>query len=393
MSFRQTVTGSFDTAVTIESKPSGGSWSTYGTYYVGSQRTKDILSQDTPNFTKLRKCGEFLPLNTCEIRDITVTRQPGAVSCQVNDSSNTEYRGQSWFDNYVVPAGFIPTPDASLTEAAVLSAAANCIGEAWDVLTFSATLNQTAKTIASAGRRFNSLTLQMALRAKRKAKKDPASVYRYFRDLWLEARYGIRPIMYDAYDAANFLSKMLNGEIGGLITGRGRQTETFNKQSGEWTHYDITWDILDDLHYSSTFIHRGIAYHAPKKLGKHGLVADPLVTAWELMPYSFVVDWFVDIGSWVQTLSPQVSNVYLGIGSSLRVDSTFSGERIYRVKPGRGTGTWSNGKKLVTAQTYYREPSTIPFPSLLPRLTIPKLVDLFGLFVQGRQRVNNVLRG
>lgn len=389
---RETVTGAFDQVCTIESKPSiGGSWTLYGSYNYGSQTTKKIQSQNTPNFTQLRKCGEFLPLNTVKIETFNVTRTPGTVSCQVNDSANTMYRGSSWFDNYVVPSDFIPTPSSALSDAAVLSAAANCIDEAWDVLTFASQIQQTAQTIASVGHRFNSATFLMANRAVKKAKKNPALVYQYFRDLWLEARYGIRPMMYDAYDAANFLNKLLNGGTGGLVTGRGRQIETFNKHQGNWVHYDTTWDIMDELDFSGSYTHRGIAYQMPKKLGKHGLVADPLVTAWEVMPYSFVVDWFIDIGSWVKTLVPQVTSQYAGIGKSLRVDSEFKGKRIYRVKPGRGTGTWDNGLKTVTSRTYYREPSLIPFPSPIPRLTLPKVVDLFTLFIRGKHRVVQTL--
>lgn len=392
MRLRETITGSLTshTAV-IESKPSSGSvWSPYGSAPYGERHRKAILDTDTPNFHTLLKCGNFLPLNEAWINDELIKIEPGTVNCTLLSGGGVDYRGKSaGVEGF--PVGFLPTPNLALTEAAVLAAAANCVGEAWDVLTFMAEFRNSVATMSSVGRRFNSLTNGLALRALKKARKNPGLAYRYFQELWLEARYGVRPMIYDYYDAAKALDKLLSGKTRNLVTGRGSETETLGNNLSGWVSYDVNWEVNLEFTLSGQFIHRGIAYMIPSTLSESAFRANILTTAWELLPYSFVVDWFIGIGSWVQTLTPSLTGQFAGIGKSLKHDYTITSQRKYRVKAGMGSGTWDNALYTRRLKLYERSPAGIAFPSPLPRLTLPKVVDLVTLFLNGRRDVANTL--
>lgn len=392
MRLRETITGSLTahTAV-IESKPSSGSvWSTYGTGLYGERRRKSILDTDTPNFHTLLKCGNFLPLNEVWINNEFIKIEPGTVSCTLLSGGGVDYRGKSaGVEGF--PDGFLPVPDPAKHEAAILAAAANCVGEAWDVLTFMAEFKQSVGTISSVARRFNSLTNGLALRALKKARKNPSLAYRYFQEMWLEARYGVRPMIYDTQDAAKALAKLISGHSSNIVKGRGFIGETLNANLGGWVSYDANWDVNLEFTLNGTFTHRGVAYMMTSTLSEATFRANILNTAWELTPYSFVVDWFIDIGSWVSTLTPRLLGQFAGIGQSLKHDYTITSQRKYRVKPGMGSGTWDNAKYTRELKLYERSPAGISFPSPLPRLTLPKVTDLVTLFVNGREDVARTL--
>jgi hypothetical protein len=61
---------------------------------------------------------------------------------------------------------------------------------------------------------------------------------------------------------------------------------------------------------------------------------DPLLTAWELTPFSFVFDWFVDIGGFLESLSALEGYVVLAGYSShveaITGDAVFSGTSAVR---------------------------------------------------------------
>jgi hypothetical protein len=48
-----------------------------------------------------------------------------------------------------------------------------------------------------------------------------------------------------------------------------------------------------------------------------GLTELPL-TAWELVPFSFVVDWFVNIGDWLEALTPKLGIKILSEGYTVK---------------------------------------------------------------------------
>jgi len=116
-------------------------------------------------------------------------------------------------------------------------------------------------------------------------------------DLWLELQYGWKPLLSSIHDNASLLGK------GGLLEGssvkasaqrqtayqetfsRGRDTISVECRGGVRTAYSA-WVRSPGVVRADTL----------------GLI-NPAEVAWELVPFSFVVDWFIPVGNVLQSLT------------------------------------------------------------------------------------------
>lgn len=107
---------------------------------------------------------------------------------------------------------------------------------------------------------------------------------------WLELQYGWLPLVSDAHDAAIFAADVMEGQM--LQKYRVRR-----KRKGRcgWNAY----------YYQATENHgiykkQIVAFLSEKSsLGLSGLL-DPLSIIWEKVPFSFVADWFIPIGNYLE---------------------------------------------------------------------------------------------
>lgn len=114
-------------------------------------------------------------------------------------------------------------------------------------------------------------------------------------DAWLAGRYGFRPILYDIRD----ISRLVDS-----ISGRGerqrlRSSRTGVSVTGEWAEYSEASSSF----WTNNIVYRDQMYYDISYRGS--VTADIFissvdnnlaVTGWELIPFSFVVDWFVTVG-------------------------------------------------------------------------------------------------
>lgn len=383
MRTRSTTTGGFNDENLYEQCFWDGCTPTAWTYS-GHQVVKTITDVQTPGFHALQKCGKFLPLNPLTVETVDEMRIPGVLN---NYTSPNEawHVGKLWDANYTVP---IPDPNPDLLDAAVLAAAANAAAAEMDVLTFLAEFKKSVDLLGDLYRRFNKAMRSMARGARhRNDFKNPS--WKQLRQYWLEARYGVRPIVYDVFNVSNALSKTF--ENGLLLSGKGLQVEEldYSEDSG-WHSINWAWDARTTFERTGKRKYRGKAYclFDSERAATWGF--NPLVTAWELVPYSFVVDWFIDIGAWVQTLGPQLSGAYEGICESTQTSVSETVQQMYRP-------TSLNSGPIVVSTTsrklerYVRSPSSVPFPPLLPQLTLPKVIDLVALAFSGRRDVSRIM--
>jgi hypothetical protein len=130
-----------------------------------------------------------------------------------------------------------------------------------------------------------------------------------FSDNWLEVRYAWTPLLGDIYDAADVAAMGLNRNehLNGMRT-TSKHTGTWDKNELYWTTasaknqfaseqaggsyeqyetLEIAWSVTDK------------DYRADEALGLN----NPALLAWELLPFSFVADWFLPIGRNLQQLT------------------------------------------------------------------------------------------
>lgn len=106
---------------------------------------------------------------------------------------------------------------------------------------------------------------------------------------WLELQYGWLPLIGDVSNAAKAVSQVLNGPMTQSIrTSKSRSTED-TVVHGNYVYVDRK---RSHKKYWTVRVKTAVN---PFQLS----LVDPLMVAWELMPYSFVADWFLPIGDYL----------------------------------------------------------------------------------------------
>ena len=115
-------------------------------------------------------------------------------------------------------------------------------------------------------------------------------------DLWLEYSYGWKPLMSDLYEIYPHVVNAVYKPL--FVRGYGHGTSS-NKVA-------FVYDVLDVHGSVSTSSKTELIGVVTKpwlyELQQIGLV-NPLSVAWELVPWSFAIDWFVPVGAALQALT------------------------------------------------------------------------------------------
>lgn len=125
-------------------------------------------------------------------------------------------------------------------------------------------------------------------------------------ETWLLYRYGLMPLWYSARD----IVEAYNRRAQVYKTTRGKSVTSRKETFGSWNlampgnlfprqqvqlGYEIEWEEIDRVTYKQCFDGNVIG----RLIG-----INPLVTAWELTTLSFVIDWFLQVGDYLQAISP-----------------------------------------------------------------------------------------
>lgn len=108
--------------------------------------------------------------------------------------------------------------------------------------------------------------------------------------------YGWLPLLSDVHAAAEALEVLANPPRSSSFRVKRSQTVDTIDGSQSPSLYTCPVDSMLSKEYYVTLIEE---LSAPRSLG----LLDPLSIAWELTPYSFVVDWFVPIGTYLSNLA------------------------------------------------------------------------------------------
>lgn len=112
---------------------------------------------------------------------------------------------------------------------------------------------------------------------------------------WLQWQYGWRPLMQDVFDAANEGLNIALHQIRNL-SASGKSRLKGSGPTPEGLIYLIPWyTIAEGSGKSACRIH--ITIDLPGATLDRWSSLNPVSLAWELTPYSFVVDWVYDVGS------------------------------------------------------------------------------------------------
>lgn len=198
---------------------------------------------------------------------------------------------------------------------------------------------------------------------------------------WLELQYGWKPLLNDVYGSAETLSKFQNPEdhIHGQVrkTSKMQIPREFRCSSFVSGWNDLLWTGV--LNEESTAAIKFAPDEFLTMLPALGLT-NPLAIAWELVPYSFVVDWFIPIGDFLYQLDAGIGVKVEQAWLSTRQETDM---KMVAVKNGYNDvftdlGTWGEGKVWRYTRSTW-DPSEIVFPPVKFGLNVSRTLTSLAL--------------
>lgn len=119
-------------------------------------------------------------------------------------------------------------------------------------------------------------------------------------DAWLEMQYGWKPLLQDVHDGAEALAYHMNN-FGQLLPGELRVKRHIVKKGSQLGSNHLTWFEYEKRISRKITVRfaQGAASDPTSTLVNLGLT-DPSSLAWEVLPFSFIADWFIPIGTYLE---------------------------------------------------------------------------------------------
>lgn len=204
--------------------------------------------------------------------------------------------------------------------------------------------------------------------------------------LWLEWTYGWKPLAGSIFGAAeNMILASTNNGSG--VSGHPIRESASEKGDSRTVVSVVEPGVLNTKEIDSVYQSRIQAFYALSTGGLNGVAGytslNPVSIAWELVPYSFVADWFVDIGGYLRNME-----------SSLLYNSDFTGgftterskERIVETTAGGHTDYSVSATGSAETKVFERKvlgSSPMPrAPTFNPKLGVSRLISAASLLSQ-----------
>lgn len=202
----------------------------------------------------------------------------------------------------------IPDDDiVSAVNIAATRAWSDSNGHDADILQDIAEMHQTIQMFTKPTAAITSLT--KAITSSRKGKLAArllGGTVESAQNLWLQYRFGIRPLVSSVNGVVQALGKIRTKR---RWTARGNYTlERYDTQTSVGSTWSTTCSYTMSRRHKAV-VRAGILLEEevtlPRSLGvdASGMLALP----WELVPYSFVADWFVNVGDFLYALTPYLT--------------------------------------------------------------------------------------
>lgn len=206
-------------------------------------------------------------------------------------------------------------------------------------------------------------------------RKDINSKLSYLRDQWLETSYAIKPLLSDVKSGAEALAKIATRhQTASTIRGYGEDTVSVldpqigNELSQGTLRVAYTRSILDvsqSRYYGALLVEGSNARFNLDALGLNWDQFFP--TLWELIPYSFVADYFANVGNMVEAASFCTSRLkYWGSSNTATrlTNYVVTQDNTNKLDPSYISSSVSPGKTSSIVKRFDR----VEFPSLVPSL-------------------------
>jgi len=237
-----------------------------------------------------------------------------------------------------------------------------------------AELGETIRMIRSPFRAARSLIEEITSRAVSRGTGGRGA--KAIADAWLEYRYGWKPIILDSQKIIK-TANSLNKKLGKLVLVSRAGDAATNRDSKQWSATAVCncgGSCSQSIQIKNNV---GVLYVIKPRTPAEALAStlglrfwDVPSTMWELTPFSFVVDWFSNVGDWIQAITPDPDILVLGNWCTTirHTDFTRSGhiEWFNGVPP---SPAWAGSFGSETIKSYMFERSCYKPTAFKPGLT------------------------
>lgn len=357
------------------------SWGTWTTTPRTYEPTTTYLEREvafTPRWRRIRNTGGILPVNPyvvgkCEIKRTACSGQLNETNgtCSVRQYETSDY----YYEGHEAQPWHIASPSGGDISAAVNSAIKAASAGTIQLAVSALEARSTLDLLRGASKRLYDLVKACAGTAKKKGIP--------FDSAWLEYRYGWMQLVYDIQAAVDTFNRRI--KEGERLHGTGVRAGGDNSSSS-----GVITGAASDLHWSRTWTSswrvRGFALTQVElpTITQYGL--NPVSVAWEYTRLSFLVDWFLDIGSWLASNTTGLSGVSLkSSGYSVK---TTSSETVVVTVVGKGntSGAFSGQTCTSLVERFERHPHPGGgFPSFNFSVKPANIADIVALLTQAIQ--------
>lgn len=236
-------------------------------------------------------------------------------------------------------------------------------------------------------------------RSKEPVKTDPVRPL----DIWLEYRYGWRLLLKDILDGlkalwdAQHAGLTCRTSVSDFAAYKGRTlwtagtTNCFNSSLIQ-ADLEETWTVRRDV--KITFRWKDTLGPTVGTLQQFG-ITNPLNLVWELIPYSFVLDWFIPVGDYLSQLDMFIGKSFQS-GSVSYIESrwrSFKPVNLRQLNTSfQPSVVAANMPASSLTERYYRRVPLTTFPSsaiprFQPELNLKRVIDGIGLLSQRRRQL------
>lgn len=174
---------------------------------------------------------------------------------------------------------------------------------------------------------------------------------------WLMMNYAAAPLLRDIADAVETFQNRLDTRSGEIVNVRSGYDHTesvslnlpFSATPWNNSHESASWKIT--VRNRCQF---EVSNPALKRLDELGLT-NPLAIAWELVPLSFVVDWFIPVGKFFENVVPPYGATFISGSETIGMDAKFQcqtnlGRPPWELPDYKGWHTASAGSERVRSR-------------------------------------------
>jgi hypothetical protein len=360
-----------------------------------------MRDKKNPGFFKAEREGTLKPVSPMFRlkEDYLITPGSGVIDV----SNQWGHRYQHRVQGYFRPQGFEwdpPLPAVDPPYAHVLQEAlSRAQTDAWDALTFAAEFRKTTEMVIGLRSRAEKLYDTFASRVAAKVKRTTKGVdiSKIISEVWLEMRYGWRPLLFDIADINEAIRRLQMGVEDPLQRAYASDS-SMSSDSRTFTEKRMLIGAANaDFNSCSCSVRSttSVEYKLHASVGlqvttRETTLADPVVTAWELVPFSFILDWFITIGDMLAAFSPfatgQLRYSTISIETVQRQNSSFL------VVPDPGIAVFENSMSPCVSErtvTTYSRRLENPTPTLAFKVNLDafKILDLVALWLARNAKI------